>query len=365
MRTGRCALIGILSALVLPAAAMAMPGDPPVVPLTPADGATLPVDPNGIPVSYTCPVYRIADPGFPLFGGPKDYGITLSDSPALGSDGRLASGTLNTGTADPVVPNQCSSRLGAGGPPPRVQETPGTYYWQAWRLCTGCVGSYETGPVRRLVLQSEVDPTLRAPRRAYAGYPFMVSLALEGTPDGTAAVVQRRAGSRWRRAGTATALGGQGEAVVVLPRGAHRLRPAVTIGAQRITGPARRVSVARAARWSTGPAADGRYKGRVGSRSVRFTVTRAGRELRNFRAFVPMLCPGTTPGQFTTQIGTAALNRVRIAPDGRFVAALKPERSTAILLTGRLRGRKVSGRVRLSVGPCSGNSGYRAGRTSG
>ena len=80
--------------LCLPGSAAALPGDAPFAPLSPADGATLPVDPDGIPVSYTCPVYRIADPGFPLFGGPKDYGVTLSTSPALGADGRLADGTL-------------------------------------------------------------------------------------------------------------------------------------------------------------------------------------------------------------------------------------------------------------------------------
>ena len=178
--------------------------------------------------------------------------------------------------------------------------------------------------------------------------------------------MQRRAGSRWKRAGTATALGGQGEAVVVLERGSQQLRAVVTIGSQRIAGAARRLSVVRAAHWSTGAAADGSYEGRAGSRSVRFTVARAGRELRGSRAFVPMLCPGVEPGQFTTQIGTAAVKRVKIAPDGRFVAASKPGANTSILLTRRLRGRKVSGgRVKLTVRDCSGNSGYRAGRTSG
>ena len=187
--TRRSALLCLLVLLCLPGSAAALPGDAPFAPLSPADGATLPVDPDGIPVSYTCPVYRIADPGFPLFGGPKDYGVTLSTSPALGADGRLADGTLNTGSADPAVgPDGCSSALGAGGSPPRVQETPGVYYWQVWRLCTGCTGSYEVGPVRKLTLRSEVAPTLRAPARAYAGYPFFVTARLAGTPDGTTAM---------------------------------------------------------------------------------------------------------------------------------------------------------------------------------
>ena len=360
----RSALLCLLVLLCLPGSSAALPGDASFAPLSPADGATLPVDPDGIPVSYTCPVYRIADPGFPLFGGPKDYGVTLSSSSALGADGRLADGTLNTGSADPAAgPDGCSSAFGAGGSPPRIQETPGVYYWQVWRLCTGCTGSYEVGPVRKLTLRSEVEPTLRAPAGAYAGYPFFVTARLAGTPDGTRAVIERRAGSRWRAAGTGTALGGAAEAVVKLPRGDQRIRVRLTIGAQRLVSAPRPVAVRRARRWRTRATDAGRYAGRAGSRSVRLTVTRRGRELRGFRAFVPMLCPGISPGQFTTQIGTAIIGRARIAPDGRFIAVSTPEPATAIKLRGRLQRRKVSGgRVQLSVGTCTGSASFRARR---
>jgi hypothetical protein len=75
-----------------------------------------------------------------------------------------------------------------------------------------------------------------------------------------------------------------------------------------------------------------------------------------------MLCPSVSPGQFTTQIGTAAIARARIAPDGRFVAASTPRSGTAIRVRGRLRKGKVSGRVELSVGDCSGSSAYSAAR---
>jgi hypothetical protein len=353
----------VLAALATPAGAAALPGDAAFMPLDPADGATVPVDPNGIRVTYTCPVYRIADPGFPLFGGPKDYGVTLSTSPALGSDGRLADGLRNTGSADASVGTDgCSALLGAGGSPPRPQETPGTYYWQVHRLCTECPGGYEAGPVRRLTLRSPVNPALRSSGRAYAGYPFLVALTVTGAPDGTSVVVERRASGGWKRAGAATALQGKAEAVVTLARGDHRLRAAVTIGAQRIAGDAVRVSVRRAARWQTKASDAGAYRGRVGSRSVRFKVVRAGRELRGFRAFVAMLCPGVVGGQLTTQIGTATLARAKIAPDGRFVAASTPRSGTAIRVRGRLRNGKVSGRVELSVGDCSGSSAYGAAR---
>jgi hypothetical protein len=364
MTRRQCLLLAVLATLCLPASAGAMPGDAPFAPLSPPDGATLPVDPNGIPVSYSCPVYRIADSGFPLFGGPKDYGVSMSTSPAVGSDGRLADALRVQGSADPPGSETCSARLGAGGSPPRIQETPGPYYWQVARICTACPGEYEVGPVLRLVLRSTVQPALDAPSSAYAGFPFFVTVKLPGVPDGTVVTMQRKAGAAWSKAGSATALGGEAEAVVTLARGDQRLRAAVTIGDQAVVSGERSVSAKRAKRWSTGAADDGRYKGEAGSRSVTFTVARNGRELRRFHAFVPMLCPGVTAGQFTTQIGTATIARVKIAPDGRFVAAAKPEADTAILLRGRLRHRRISGgRVKLSVGTCTGNASYQAKRS--
>lgn len=56
--------------LVVAAPAQAMPGDPPIVSLEPADGATLSVA-DVIPTRFTCPVYRQFDygGGFVQFGG--------------------------------------------------------------------------------------------------------------------------------------------------------------------------------------------------------------------------------------------------------------------------------------------------------
>jgi hypothetical protein len=281
----------------------------------------------------------------------------------LAADGRLADALRVPGSADPSVGTDgCSAFLGAGGPPPRIQETPGTYYWQVYRICTECPGSYEVGPVRTLILRSPVKPTVGVSGRAYAGFPFFVSLGLAGAPDGTTVVVERRVGSQWKRVGTATALRGKAEAVVTLARGVQQLRAVATIGSQRIEGDARRVTVRRATAWQTRARDDGAYRGRVGSRSVRFTVSGHGRQVRSFRAYVPMLCPSVTPGQFTTQIGTAALARARIAPDGSFVAASTPRADTTIRVRGRLRHGKVSGRVELSVGDCVGNAAYSAAR---
>ena len=96
----------------------------------------------------------------------------------------------------------------------------------------------------------------------------------------------------------------------------------------------------------------------AGASSAGFRVE--GRTLRAFKAFVPMLCPSLPAGQFTTQIGTATIARIRIAPDGGFVGVATPEDQTTIRVRGRLVGSKLTGgRIELSVGTCSGNTSFR------
>lgn len=357
-------LLLLICALALPASASAMPDDPPPQPISPADGATLPVDPDAIAVSFSCPVYRVADDGFiPIFGGASEYGVRLSTSPALGPDGRLADGTSNTALRDPVTAGVCNSGLGAGGPPPRTQETPGTYYWQVYRICTGCPGSYETGPVRSFKLVSPVTPALTVPATAYEGYAFLVSVAVKGAPAGSEVAIERKTGAGWSKVATASASAGTAEAVVTLQRGRRTLRAVAAIGSQRLESAGRTVDVKRARNWSTSSRSSGRYQSDTGLKGVTFRIAAKGRELRDFDAKVPMLCPGVVAGQFTTQIGTALLRRVKIAPDGRFVAAATPGGDTAIRLRGRLVGRKVTGaRIELSLGACSASHAFSARR---
>jgi hypothetical protein len=308
---------------------------------------------------------RVSDDGFiPVFGGASEYGVRMSISPALGADGRLAGGTSNTGLRDAVNGEVCNASLGAGGPPPRIQETPGRYYWQVYRICTGCPGSYETSAVRTFELVSPVKPALSVPATAYDGYPLIVSVAVAGAPSGTAIAIERKDGSGWSRLTSTSAASGKAEAAITLTRGQRRLRAAVTIGSQRVESDAKTVNVKRARNWSTSSRANGRYEGTgSGLKSVTFRIAGKGRELRDFNAKVPMLCPGITAGQFTTQIGTAILKKVKIAPDGRFVDAATPGGDTAIRVRGRLVGRNVNdGRAELSLGACSGSHDFSARR---
>src|SRR6185295_20211378 len=78
-----------LAALALAPAALALPGDPGFTATTPADGANLPVDADGIPVAFTCPLYRISDAGggFVQYGGGDDYGVSFARAATLGPDG--------------------------------------------------------------------------------------------------------------------------------------------------------------------------------------------------------------------------------------------------------------------------------------
>ena len=357
----RVAVAVVLLTLTISAPALALPGDPPLTPNAPADGATLPVDPGGIPVTFSCPVYRTYDAGggFELYGGPKDYSVLMARGGALGPDGRLADPVaLVNGAAIPGQDGQCSALLSAGGGD-RPQETPGKYFWQVVRLCTGCAGGYETGPVRALTLITNVKPGVGASSRVYAGYPFIATVTGDGAPDGTTVVVQRDSGGRWITAGTGTMLGGTGAVTTTLPRpGTATIRARMTIGAQEVVGPGRgvRVLVTRGARTTAVRA--GAWSGKGG---VAFRV--AGRTIRAFTAQVPMLCP--TPGMtspFTTQIGTAAVARIRVAPDGSFVGAATRS-GAAMRVRGRLSGtRSRGGRVEMSLGGCSGSAAFSAAR---
>ncbi len=365
MRARALVVAGALALLAVVAGpAAALPGDAPFGPTSPAPDASVPVDPDGIPVTFSCPVYRSTDlgTGFVVFGGASDYGVGMSSSPAVGADGRLADMVaLATGSGDQNV--GCSALLGAGGSPPRPQETPGVYWWQVWRICTGCPGGYETGPVQKLALRSAAYPTVGA-WRPFAGYPALVKITVAGVPDGSDVRVERAAGARWVGVGEGTALGGGAEAVVTLPRGRQRVRAAVTIGGAVVAGPERVVVVRPAtAPRTTRASQDGAYRGTIRNRSVTLRIAAGGREVRDVRAFVPMLCPGVTAGTFTTQIGTLRIPKARIAPDGSFVRAAVVGGDTSFRVRGRLAGARVTGRVEMSLGPCVGNAAYTVRRT--
>jgi hypothetical protein len=345
------------------APAQALPDDPPIEPLEPADGATLPVA-DAIPARFTCPLYRQFDygGGFVGYGDADEYNLWIARTPDVDANGKLAGQVGDDGRLE-AEPDRCVAGL-QPGLVASAQDLPGTYYWQVARLCVACQGGYEVGPVRRLVLRTTAQLSLRAPAKAYGGFTFILPLRLTGVPDRTRVSVEHRSGDRWRRAGSAIALGERGDASLVLPAGRTRLRATVTLGAETVTSRPVALTVRRARRWTTGARDDGRYAMRPGGqRTKRLRVARGGRELRGFEAEVPLLCPSALPGTpFTNETGYAAVGPIRIAPDGSFVG-VATAKNTSIRVRGRLQGRRIhAGRVELSVEHCSGSLKFTARR---
>lgn len=367
-------LVGATLAL-MSGTASALPGDPPVESVSPADGAVLPINTNGIPVVYTCPVYKVssAGEGFSVFGGRQDYNVAFASSPALGGDGRLLqTNWITLAGPDAVQDNdlpqgQCRGFFATSKNP---QSVPGTYYWQPYRICTGCATGYEVGPVRsfRLTVQgSGLALTLRAPARVYAGYRAIATVSAQGATGGTPVVVEGLRQGVWRSVGQGTVLANVAEVPILVGSGVTRLRAAIAVGGERIEGSPRAVTVARAVTWPSGRQWVGPWRGTSqvsgqDSKNASFKVASGGKILRQGQFIVTMLCP--TPGlvsPFTIQIATAFVPSARIAPDGTFVFA-GTAGSQPVLASGRLVGRTATAKVRLSIGNCSGTATVRARR---
>ena len=361
-----CALFALALTLALgtlAAPASALPGDPGLEPLQPADGAELATDPDGIAVSFSCPQYRQTDFGgapFDVYGFSDDYQAYMATSPDTGADGRLRQENVVASTTGPQFEEQtCDVRLGTGpgSARPRPQETPGTYYWQAARPCS-CDGGWEAGPVRRFVLRGAVKLSLKPQPRAYVGYPFFVPIAVDGAPDGTSLLLQRRRGSRWRTVARTSSVLGAARPLVRLVRGRQRLRVRASLGSDTFTSRVRRVTVRRAARWSTSRRDDGAYRDRVRP-SLRLRVERGGRRVRGFAVDVPTTC-GTSA---SPNVATVTVGPMRIAPDGRFVTRRRT-RSTAVEVAGRVGSRRISGgEARIVAGGCAGSVRFSARRS--
>jgi hypothetical protein len=375
MRPVRSLLLALVLVLALPAVSLAAPEDPPVESVLPADGAVLATAADGIEVRYRCPEpYRIAgESPFATYGGRDDYGVYFSASPALGSDGRLSqAGLVAISGSDDVQDNDIPAGECRGfmaDPGNRPQTKPGTYYWQAWRLCLACPGEYEVSPVRSFRLTaagSGAKLAVKPPPRAYRGFPFVVAVTTTGLDAGAPVTLQVRRGGSWRKAASLTATGRTDEVAVSLPKrlraGRYPLRAQAKVGDETLTSPQRSLRLRRAAGWKTSRRTDGRWAGKAAGLPVSFRVSGRGRKIRAGRFQLTLLCP--TPGMinpFTTQIADAPLPRARIAPDGSFVFAGVVSRH-ASFVHGRIRGRSASGRADLSLGVCTGGASWRAKR---
>lgn len=356
------AVVLIAGTTLIPAPVAALPGDPPIEAIAPADGAALPVNDTGIAVTFTCPPFRAAEasPPFPATPGLlSDYDVRLSTSATTGTDGRLATSAGSGRVDQRPGTDVCDATLGSAGFP-RPQATPGTYYWQAWRACSGCTGGFEVGPVRRVVLTAAGSVGLTIPARMYVGYRAAAAITFTGAGSQVALALQRRVGSAWRDIARPD---NEGVAIVSLPKGSQVVRGVARIGGQEFAGPPRTVSVVPARRWATGRTSDGRYRDPARP-SVRFRVVDGGRRIVGLHADVPVLCgSATSPTGLAPNVVTIDHPPVRIAPDGAF-AVTGAIRGTKVSLTGRLVGRSLRGaRLRVATTGCDGSIAVQARRT--
>lgn len=350
---------GLMAAVAALAASpsVALPGDPAIEPLTPADGATVPADPAGIPVTFTCPAYLVSGGPFADRGDHEDYDVVFSDSPAIGARGRLASQPWG---------NSASARLNADGTTcTAVLDTPdaarspeiagGTIHWQVSRSCTGCEQyGREFSPVRSFTVRpARVTGSLAVTGRPYAGFPVLVTLSTRAALSGGTVALERRVGSRWRPVDS-TRFDADGTPFVAsLPAGRQVLR--ARVGGITIAG--RTVTVLRPGRRATSARDDGAYGPRAAApnATLRMRVAGGGTRVTAFRASVAVLCPGAGVGDARFTIAFATLASAKVAPDGRVAARTTTAAGTEVRLTGRLAARRFTGAVALKLGGCSGS----------
>ena len=362
-----------LIAFVSTVSVAAAQGNPPVEALIPADGAALPINPAGIELRYSCPVYIVSgEPPFAVYGGRRDYGTVVATRPDVGNDGRLLqSNWIDLPPSDDLQDNdlpqdQCRTLFAEDN----WHLTPGTYHWQAYRICLACPGGYEATPVRSFRLTaggSALSLTVTLPRRAYGGIPFHAEVGGGALPSGATVRLQARRGSgAWKTIRGLTVLTDRdtqestGAGPAKLATGRYSVRAALAIGDEEITSPAKRLTVIRADGWPRGTA--GRWRERSGL-DVEFTISADGRTLRGGSFGVSTLCPQAPlpdgSPQFTTMLLQAPLPRARLAPDGTFAWAGTVNRHN-VYAYGRITGKSARGRVQLGLGACTGGSSWRA-----
>ena len=349
MRPSRwpAAAIAALALAVAPAA-HAGPGDPPIVPLSPADGAAAPASLEGVQVAFSCPDYHPSAEDPDLVFGPDLYRVRFDDSPTIEPDGRIgeeygAPSAVNDGGPD------CSAVLNALGSGP--EATGGRVYWQAFRPLSGGSG-YEVAPVRSsVVVPQEVSAALKVRGRLWGGHKGLYNVKAESFIPGAAIELQRRTRAGWRTFAARDLDPRDTDLVGVLPAGRQTIRARITTATSAFTAATRTVRVRRAASAARG-GRDGAYRGRKPSERAdqRLAAARGGRTIRRFFARLRIFC---LPEQVMAT--TISFRRLDVAPDGSVVGH-RQSANEFELVTGRLTRGRFRGTVELQSPQCHGTA---------
>jgi hypothetical protein len=390
--------VSLLSLLGFAAGASALPGDPPIVSLTPADGINVPALEEGMTVRYSCPAYRTAEevveeeggeepeegeeeapPAMvPVFGTTENYGVAFSTGTALGKDGRLVSTGFGEGgnvEAEAIkgTPN-CISELVLPPAPNPPALYAGRVYWQPYRECEECLLGYETGPVHSFVVQpTDEEAELTLEDHIFGGYMTKIGFFGDAGLKGARVQLQLWNGSAWttlaEELGTAA---GENSFYVKLGAGHKLLRPVVVgtpgteLGLEATGRTVRKVKKGTATGVQTGSWVYA-LKGEQEEFPLTFTVAKNGTELRGLNAAVEAFCapPIPIPAPFPPLASvpteaTSAVKSARISPEGTVVAhfvtpGATPTVANVVSLTGAFFNGRFTGILSSSfLGNCRG-----------
>jgi hypothetical protein len=377
-------LLALLVAMLtlFAASAAALPGDPPITSIAPADGASVPAVEEGLKVTYSCPAYRnvieveeeeieneeeeieVIEKPVTVAGGSEEYEVHFSTSPAVGSDGRIGTagfGEAGEAEAEAVkgTPN-CTSELELPTFPNPAVLYQGRVYWQAFRECEGCASGFETGPVRSFVVVPTIEEAeITYENHVYAGYLTKVSFFASSGLKGAKVVLQQWTGTEWKPIAEepGTELGEN--AFFVKLGGGHRLLRPVVVGTGVSLVLEEKAKTVRKAKKPRVPVATGSWvyalKPEREEFPLEFKVTKGGTVLRGLTASVEAICKGPNKEKVTIE-ATSTVKSVPIAPDGSVVAhfATTGATPTVVTLTGNFFGGRFNGLLTSAFLNCAG-----------
>jgi hypothetical protein len=403
-------LAALIALVAIPAAAFALPGDPPIESLNPPDQTSLAAGETGsVHVSFKCPSYhKQADE----LGSDIDYKARFSTSSARDAEGLIGTNLGIAFAALETDKSTCGADFEAPVPARPTALYQGTVYWQVVRqvirpACPTCgpetpkqkeereakeeeeadkeeeafeMGTvfvpraqFEGGEVRSFSLQPKVEEAaLKLPRVIYAGY--RTAIEFESLTDLTGGTVelQRFVKGAWQPLAQAT-VAETTVFFVKLPAGQVALRPVAKSASVALPLEPRKLTVHKLGRHRlTSAEEDGRY-GELPTKKMKaagekplplsFAVVDGGTRLVHLRASIEGICTATSrSGQDVPLPIKAALRSARIAPDGTVVAQTetKGPEPQRVSLVGQLLDGSLYGKLTSSFANCSGSREIKA-----
>jgi hypothetical protein len=413
MRNPRLLALLIVAAVALaaiPAAAIALPTDPPIEPLSPADGTGLYAAETGsVHLTFKCPKYH---KDAEQLGEDLEYRVRFSTSSDRDAEG-LISTNLGSELALPDENTSnatCSVEFQA---PPKARPTAlyqGTVYWQVSRPVkrgapetpkqkeeredkeledeekedeaadngTAFVpnGEFEGGPVRSFSLQPKVEEAeLTTQRVVYAGYLSPIEFSSLTELEGGTIELQRLVKGAWQPLRSESVTDSPTNFFVKLPAGKVVLRPVAKSATVTLPLEQRTVIVHKLKHRLTSAEEDGRYKQKQGKKKSKesaaetpklplsFAVVDGGTRVAHLRATIEGTCKATTrSGQDVPLKMKTALLSARIAPDGTVIAdrATKGPEPQQVVLTGQLLAGSLIGTISTTYKNCHGSRKFEA-----